>query len=301
MTATSSHAPAPELIAPFRCEVGEGPLWNPDSQQMLWLDIPPGIVYSYDPRNGSIGWRGAGAPTGGMTLQDDGSLLLFQDGRVAVLETDGRLRPVLFDLCPGNERFNDVIADPEGRVFAGAMGGAGRLFRCDLDGSVTEVLSGLGIPNGMGFTPDLRHFYFIDTVPRSIYVFDYDRATGKISRQRVFAQIAEEEGFPDGMTVDADGFLWVAIWFGGRVKRFAPDGSLDREIHFPSRQISCPAFGGDDLTDLYVTSANSSAADFLMGPNYVGQEPRGGDTFRVRMEGVRGRAEFRSRIRFPNL
>jgi sugar lactone lactonase YvrE len=294
------HTPVPELIAPFRCDVGEGPVWNPDSQLLLWLDIPPGIIYSFDPRSGALGWRNAGAPTGGMTLQDDGSLLLFQDGRVSILAPDGRRREVATGLCPGNDRFNDVIADPDGRVFAGAMGGDGRLFRFDLDGRVEEVLSGLGIPNGMGFSPDLRQFYFIDTVPRSIYVFDYDRATGGISRQRVFGRLADEEGFPDGMTVDEEGFLWVAVWFGGRLKRFAPDGTLDREIHFPSFQISCPTFGGAELGDIYVTSANSSAADFLMGEGYVGKEPRGGDTFRVHVDGVRGRPEFRSRIRFPN-
>jgi len=295
---TPIHHPVPDLIAPFRCDIGEGPLWNPDTRKLLWVDIPPGIIYSYDPSDGALGWHSAGAPTGGMTLQDDGSLLLFQDGCVSVLDPAGGRREVLSNVCPGNDRFNDVIADPEGRVFAGAMGGAGRLFCIDTDGAVHEVLSGLGIPNGMGFTPDLSQFYFIDTVQRSIYIFDYDRATGAISRQRVFARLDDREGFPDGMTVDADGFVWVAVWFGGRLKRFAPNGSLDREVQFPSPQISCPTFGGDDFGDLYVTSANSSAADVLMGADYVPRVPRGGDTFRVRVDGLRGRPEFRSRIRF---
>src|SRR5579884_1173027 len=164
------HDSVPELIAPFLCDVGEGPVWNPDTRKLLWVDIPPGIIYSYDPANGALGWRSAGYPTGGMTLQDDGSLLLFQDGRVSVLDSNSRQREVLSSLCPGNDRFNDVIADPEGRVFAGAMGGDGRLFRINTDGKVHEVLSGLGIPNGMGFTLDLSQFYFIDTVPRSIYI-----------------------------------------------------------------------------------------------------------------------------------
>jgi sugar lactone lactonase YvrE len=292
--------PVPERIAPFRCDVGEGPLWNPDSQLLLWLDIPPGILYSFDPRTGAIGWRSTGPPTGGITLQDDGSLLLFQDGRISVLEPDGQRREVRSGLCPGNDRFNDVIADPEGRVFAGAMGGVGRLFRFDPDGSVREILGGLGIPNGMGFSPDLRRFYFIDTVPHEIYVFDYDRFTGAISGQRVFARLRDEEGFPDGMTVDAGGYVWVAVWFGSRLKRFAPDGSLDREIYFPTPQISCPTFGGPDLCDIYVTSANSTAADFMMPPGFDGSVARGGDTFRVRVEGIRGRPEFRSRLRFPS-
>ena len=317
--------PVPERIAPFRCDVGEGPLWNPDSQLLLWLDIPPGILYSFDPRTGAIGWRSTGPPTGGITLQDDGSLLLFQDGRISVLEPNGQRREVRSGLCPGNDRFNDVIADRAVRALTTLPGPArvwavgervqARLAEAGIATAgtfpvptsvsaittlVTQILGSLGIPNGMGFSPDLRRFYFIDTVPHEIYVFDYDRATGAVSGQRLFARLRDEEGFPDGMTVDADGYVWVAVWFGSRLKRFAPDGSLDREIHFPTPQISCPTFGGPDLRDIYVTSANSTAADFMMPAGFDGSVPRGGDTFRVRLEGIRGRPEFRSRISFPS-
>ena len=150
-----------ELVAETQCEVGESPLWHPDANCLFFFDITVGIVYEYNPS--SAEWRpfSRGNVTGGLTLQEDGSLLLFQDGRISVLGLDGVQRELASGLCPENERFNDVIADPEGRVYAGAMGGNGRLLRFDPDGRVTELFDGLGIPNGMGFTPDLKSMYML--------------------------------------------------------------------------------------------------------------------------------------------
>jgi len=232
-----------------------------------------------------------------MTLQEDGHVLLFQDGRVSELGLDGVQREVASGLCPDNDRFNDVIAAPNGRVFAGAMGGNGRLFRFDGDGGKEEVLDGLGIPNGMGFSPDLTRMYFTESVSHCIYRFDYDVETGAISNREVFAEIPESEGIPDGMTVDADGFVWTAIWFGGRLKRFAPDGRLDREVHFPVAQTSAVTFGGADYSEMYVTTAAGSGADRLAP---LGRAPaddrRGGGLYVCRIDGIRGRPEFRSRL-----
>src|SRR4051812_13873002 len=200
----------PKLVADTRCEVGEGPIWHPDLQRLFFLDIPACVIYDLDPSTSVCGVVSQGAPTGGITLQEDGSLLLFQDGRISVLKPGGVQREVASGLCPGNTRFNDVIADPEGRVFAGAMGGNGRLIRFDTDGCSQELFDGVGIPNGMGFSPDLRYFYFTDSTARAIYRFTYDRARGAISDRQVFARIPESEGIPDGMTVDSDGFVWTA-------------------------------------------------------------------------------------------
>jgi D-xylonolactonase len=236
--------------------------------------------------------------TGGFTLQEDGTLLLFQDGHIAILAADGGVREVAAHACVGNDRFNDVIADPEGRVFAGTMGGNGRLLRFDRDGRVTEICDGLGIANGMGFTPDLRGMYFTDSVPRQIYYFDYDRATGNLSNRRVFAEIPREVGCPDGMTVDVEGFVWTAIWYGGRVRRYAPDGRLDREIFFPATQTSSVTFGGAGLDEIYVTSAAEVGDDALAPAGYDRSALRGGALYRTRVSGMRGKLPFRSRIDF---
>lgn len=288
----------PELVAATRCEIGEGPLWHPELGLLLFLDIASGTVYVYSPATGAYRVFSQGPATGAMTLQEDGTMLLFQDGRISILNLDGVQREVRSGLCPGNERFNDVIADPEGRVFAGTLGGNGRLYRVDTDGTITELLDGFGVPNGMAFTPDLKEMYFTDSIPRRIYKFDYDRATGTLSNQRVFAEIPISEGLPDGMTIDAQGHIWTAIWFGGRIKRFAPDGTLEREIHFPVRQTSALVFGGPDLADLYVSTAAGPGADSVKPPGYdVDAAPRGGGLYKVHVEGISGKPLFRSRVR----
>ena len=171
-------------------------------------------------------------------------------------------------------------------------------MRFEKDGSVTQLFDGLGCPNGMGFTPDDKGMYFTDSVPREIYLFDYDRKTGVLSNRRTFADIPKEIGAPDGMTVDAEGFVWTAIWFGGRVRRYAPDGRLDNEVHLPVTQPSAIIFGGPDLRDIYVTSAFSTEADSFKPPGFDLGAPRGGGLYAFRVEGVSGKPLFRSRIDF---
>jgi D-xylono/L-arabinono-1,4-lactonase len=288
-----------ECVATLDCEIGENPLWHSTDQKLYFVDISKGIVYSYDDSKNRCDVFCRTRVTGGFTIQEDGSFLLFQDGRLATLALDGTVRERLSGLCPGNQRFNDVIADPEGRVFAGAMEGNGRLFRFDPDGRVTELFDGIGVPNGMGFTPDLRGMYFIDSPARTIYLFDYERATGSLSNRRVFAEIPLDEGLPDGMTVDADGYVWTAIWFGSRLKRFAPDGSLDRDVFLPATQISSVTFGGRNLTDIYVTSTASTTADRWRPSTCDARAFRGGGVYRVRGPGLRGKLPFRSGLRFP--
>jgi D-xylonolactonase len=288
-----------ELVAPLNCKIAENPRWHPQEQALFFLDIPEGIVYIYRPLTDTCRILTRTRVSGGFTLQDDGSLLLFQDGCISVAKLDGSLSELASNACDGNERFNDVIADPEGRVFAGAMGGNGRLLRFDLDGGATELFDGLGIPNGMGFTPNLSGMYFTDSSCRRIYHCDYDRKTGSLSNRRVFVEIQPAVGFPDGMTVDKEGFVWTAIWFGGRLQRYSPDGRLDREVFFPVKQTSAVAFGGPDLNEIYVTSAATDIADSLSPPGYDVSAERGGGLYRLRLSGISGTHSFRSRVRFP--
>jgi D-xylono/L-arabinono-1,4-lactonase len=287
-----------ELVSSTGCEIGENPLWHRDMAKLFFVDIPAGTVYTYDPARRDCSVFKRTRITGGFTMQQDGSLLLFQDGRIATLALDGSLCQVASDQCPGNERFNDVIADPEGRVYAGAMGGNGRILRFDLDGTVTEMADGFKGPNGMGFTPDLRGMYFTDSPARRIYYFDYDRKTGSLSNRQTFAEISEDEGLPDGITVDAEGYVWSAIWFGGRLRRYAPDGGLDREVFLPVVQVSSVTFGGPQLTDMYITTTWSTTADSLRPAACDPEAARGGGLYRARGPGIRGTLPFRSRIRF---
>ncbi|MER3437115.1 MAG: gluconolaconase, partial [Chloroflexota bacterium] len=253
----------PELVADTRCEVGEGPLWHEDERCLYWLDIPPGHLYRYDPGTGQHARvLDAGEAIGGFTIEADGALLLFMARGAVRRWQHGALTTVL-DGIPGEEdsRFNDVIADPEGRVFCGTMPSEthlGRLYRLDPGGKLILLLEGIDISNGLGFTPDLTGLYYTESNARVIYQFDYDRATGTIANQRIFVRVAPEDGVPDGMTVDAEGYVWSARWDGSSLVRHDPNGIEVLRIRFPAKKVSSVTFGGPDASDLYVTTAGGT-------------------------------------------
>ncbi len=281
----------PEMITNYACVVGEGPLWHPDERQLYWVDIERGRMFRYDPTTDTHEMVYEGTPIGGMTLQADGSLLLFMDRGAVKVWRDGQLASIIDEIPDEREgRFNDVIADRAGRVLCGTMPigeRPGRLYRLDTSGDLTVVLGEVGLPNGMGFTPDRTRMYHTDTAQGRIYLSEYDQQTGMLMDPRVFVQIPEELGAPDGMTVDAEGYVWSAIWGGGCLLRFAPDGTETLRIPFPAHNVSSVTFGGDDYTDLYVTTAG--------GEDTAAHGERAGALFRLRL-GIQGVPECRSMI-----
>ena len=251
-----------QVVADFNCIVGEGPVWHPDHGKLYWTDILAGRLFWYEPGSGESQLCYEGRNVGGMTPQADNSLLLFMDkGTVAVWE-DGQIVRTIIDTIPAEieQRFNDVTADPEGRVFAGTMPfdkvdqRSGRLYRLDRDGSYTVVLEEVGIPNGMAFTSDRRSFFFIDSLDNVVWKFDYDQKTGRISNRRAFIEFDSDKGMADGMTIDAEGNLWIAMAMGWKVVQYGPDANLKRSIELPARFVSSVAFGGPDLSQLFVTT-----------------------------------------------
>ena len=175
-------------------------------------------------------------------------------------------------------------------MFCGTMSAPshkGRLYRLDTDGKLTVVVQDVGCSNGMGFTLDRTAIYYTDSRERSIYLFDYDRASGEISNRRVFMRVTEGEGGPDGMTVDSEGFVWSAFWDGSRLVRFRPDGTEERRITFPAKKASSVIFGGTDYKDIYVTTAG--------GNNKKEDGAGAGALFRLRLR-IKGLPEFCSRI-----
>ena len=281
----------PELIADYNCVVGEGPLWHPAERCVYWVDIPQGRIFRYDPASGEHSQIFEGPQVGGFTIQADGSLLLFMErGAVASLR-DGKLEyHIEYIEAERETRFNDVIADPAGRVFCGTMPApnhAGSLYRLDTDGSITQVLSGIGISNGMGFTPDAKRMYYTDSPTHNIYIFDYDADTGELANQRVFVNTGESDGIPDGMTVDAAGYVWSARWDGSSLVRYSPTGAQERRVWFPARKVSSITFGGGDYTDMYITTAG--------GQNKTSEGPGAGCLYRLNL-GIAGKPEYLSRI-----
>ena len=283
----------PELIADYQCQTGEGPMWHPTEQRLYWCDIPAGRIFRCDPAAGKHEQCFQGEPVGGFTIQSDGALLFFMARGAVKIWRHGELTTVIDEIPDEREtRFNDVIADPAGRVFCGTMSAPdhmGRLYRLDLDGTLTKVLDGIGTSNGMGFTLDRKRMYYTDTRKHEIYLFDYEQSTGQISNQRVFIRVPrdESEGHPDGMTVDAEGYVWSARWDGGCLVRYTPDGVEERRITFPARKVSSVTFGGPDYTDMYVTTAG--------GQDKAREGQGAGALFRLQL-GIKGLPEFQSRI-----
>ncbi len=280
-----------ELIADYNCIVGEGPMWHPIENAVYWADIPQGRIFRYDPRTTEHGLIFKGGEVGGFTVQDDGSLLLFMESGAVASLRQGKLECLIDEIeSERDTRFNDVIADPAGRVFCGTMPSdshLGSLYRLETDGSISHVLGGIGISNGMGFTPDGKQMYYTDSPTHNIYIFDYDIATGELSNQRVFVNTGENDGIPDGMTVDAEGYVWSARWDGSSLVRYSPQGEQVNRIWFPARKVSSVIFGGEDYTDMYVTTAG--------GQDKTGEGPGAGCLYKINL-GISGKREYLSKV-----
>ena len=275
--------------------VGENPLWNPDDQRLYWTDNRSQRVHRLDPASGTVETVVEGQSFYAFTLQADGSLLLFMDRtRVGAAQTGGPVRLVI-DGLPGEReaRFNDVVADRAGRVVVGVIpleGGTGSLYSIGRDGSATLLAGGLEMPNGMAFSSDDRLLYVAETRGRRVALFDYDLDAGTVSNRRVFIDLSGQEGgTPDGITLDADGCLWVALSGGWSVVRYDPSGAEMTRVEFPARKMTSIGFGDDDLSTAYVTSSSRQSVP--------GEEigPEGGALFAFR-PGVAGVLEHRSRI-----
>jgi sugar lactone lactonase YvrE len=251
--------------------LGEGPRWDDRRNELLRVDILAGRVFrDRIADDGDLvpvrvydvpGTVGAVAPVHG-----DGGWVLATNRGFARLSYDGALRALTDDVAPPGTRMNDAACDPQGRFWAGTVAhdqrpGAGELYRLDPDGSTHLVHDGLTISNGLGWSPDGRTMYVTDSVPGVIHAFGFDGATGAISDGRVLIDVPDDLGGPDGLTVDAGGDLWVAIWGGGRIHRYSPDGELRAALAIPAEQTTSCAFGGPNLRTLYVTTGTENWTD----------------------------------------
>jgi sugar lactone lactonase YvrE len=250
--------------------LGEGVRWDARRDELLGVDILAGRLYrARVSDDGGLrlvrdyrlpGTVGAIAPVKG----DDGWLLAAGRGFV-YLSPDGSMSP-LAEVAPSGTRMNDGACDPQGRFWAGTLAddhraGGGALYRLDRDGGTELILDGLTISNGLGWSIDGSAMYLVDSGPRVIHAFAFDAGPGTIADGRILVTVAEDIGTPDGMTVDADGDLWVAIYGGGRVQRYSSAGVLLEELFVPAEQSTSCAFAGPGLNRLYVTTATEGWSD----------------------------------------
>jgi len=281
-----------ELAFPAQCELAEGPVWDAGRGLLRWVDILPGHVHALDPVSGAHSSFGAGQPVGTVGLTRGGGLVLALAGGFALSGPDGQdLRP-FGDLAVDRSvrRFNDGKPDPWGSFWAGTMGVPedsgvpGSLYQLSPDGAVTELIGGVALSNGLDWTDDRRVFYYADSLAGGVDAFATDPDTGTLSGRRRFAEVSG--GMPDGLTLDAEGCLWLAVWGSSELRRYTPDGRLDTAVKLPVSQVTSAAFGGADLSTLYITTARENFT-----PADLREQPHAGDIFAC-TPGVTGRPPF---------
>lgn len=267
-------ATTPRRIGTQTDILGENPIWDDRTQCLYWVDIRRPAIRRLNAGTGHVDTWAMPDLVGAIALTDEGRLLVALPQFIALFdEVSGSLesfaRPP--ETVPGH-RFNDGRCDRQGRFWVGSMNNITRapegvLYKLEGRGELQPMRSGICIPNSLAFSPDGRTMYFADSLRYALYAYDYDPASGRPVRERVLFT-TEPPGFPDGSTVDEEGFIWNAEFDGWRVVRYAPDGRIDRVISLPVQRPTCCAFGGANLDTLYITTASQkmSAADFSAQP-----------------------------------
>jgi sugar lactone lactonase YvrE len=277
---------AAELVFPILCELGEGALWDERHARLYWVDIVENKVFVFDPKNRSNLAYDVGESVGTVTLTRNDKFLVALRGGFACLDPEtGELTRIAdpeADLS-GN-RFNDGKCDPQGRLWAGTMvehgpwGGAS-LYCLDTDLSVRKMLDRVTTSNGLTWSRDSRRFFYIDTPTHQVVVFDFDPASGEITNRRLVVEIPRELGSPDGMTIDEEDHLWIALWGGSSVIRVNPTGGkIEYRITLPADAVTSCAFGGPGLDELYITTACVG-----LDADRRKAQPRAGSLFRAKV------------------
>ena len=279
-----------------RCILGESPIWSPDEQALYWVDIQNAMIFRLHPESGERRNWPVETEIGSIGFGPDGKLICGTRMGLAWYDFETHKLEVIADPESDKQwntiRLNDGKVDRAGRYWCGSMedpghGPKGSLYRFDANGDCKKFLTDLQVPNAICWSPDNSVMYFADSYEGRIRAYDFDLAEGEISNERVFVDTGDEEGHPDGATVDAEGYLWSAQIFGGKVKRYAPDGAVDRVVEIPTSRVTCCAFGGTNLDVLYVTTAS-----FGMDRDALAADPMAGKTFTINV-GVKGLPEPR--------
>lgn len=282
-----------ESVLPQRNQLGEGPLWVAEEGALYWIDIDETKILLFHPSTGAYDAFDVDTRVTALAMRASGGFVTATDQGFAFWDTQTQALDFFADpeADVSSTRFNDGAVDRQGRFWAGTMNEVdfespdGSLYRLDPDKTLHRMETEIPVANGVGWSPDNKTMYFSDTMRQVIWAYDFDPATGGISYRRQFAQVSKEGVLPDGLTVDSEGFVWSAQWNGWNVTRYDPAGKVDRVIQLPAQQITCPAFGGENLDELYITSAWEGLSE-----EERQKQPLAGALFRVKV-GVKGIAE----------
>ena len=274
-----------QLTAPVAFHA-EGPVWSPSWGGLRWVDMFAGDVLSMTldgPAAGDIARRHVGAIAAALRPRRGGGAVIAVERGFVLEDADGELDPLPDLWADPGLRMNDGSCDPDGRFYCGSMAyekasGRGTVYRLDGDRTTSVVFGGSTISNGLAWSPDGSIAYYIDTPTRRVDMFDYEKDSG-LTKRRTFVEITDTPGSPDGMTVDAQGHLWVALYGGSAVRRYRPDGILDGVIELPVTNVTACTFAGADLDELVITTSREDLPE--------GVQPEAGSLFRSR-PGVAG-------------
>ncbi len=283
-------APELELVVDAKALVGEGPVWYAPKQVLYWVDIEGAALHVHDPNGEPDAVYPVGCRVGAAVPRKSGGMVLATENGFEAYDWDtGKREPIADpESHLPNNRFNDGKCDVRGRFWAGTMSlikeeNAGSFYVLEPDHTTRHLFGNVTTSNGLGWSPDGRTMYYIDTPTLLVEAFDFDEENGQISNRRTVLKFPDGVGRPDGMTVDAEGMLWIAHWEGGRVTRWNPaDGSLLHTVHVPADRVTCPVFGGKHLDTLYITTARIRLDDEALT-----RQPHAGGLFALR-PGVQG-------------
>jgi len=258
-----------KLVLNSRSIIGESPVWDDRNNFLYWIDILDKCVHVFDPDTGGDKRINVGQQIGCLVLCESGNAVVgLEDGIYKLDIKSGELHKFANpEPHLTNNRFNDGKCDPVGRLWIGSMSmaendgsgsspPAGSLYCLKPDGKIEKKLDGVTISNGLAWSPDNKTMYYIDSPTRKVVAFDYELSTGEITNGRTVVNIPEDEGIPDGMTIDSEGLLWVAHWGGWKVGRYDPQtGRCVQTVRLPAQNVTCCTFAGKDLEELYITTA----------------------------------------------
>ncbi|TVQ17578.1 MAG: SMP-30/gluconolactonase/LRE family protein [Spirochaetaceae bacterium] len=275
------------LIIDAKTKLGEGAFWDVRARVLYWVDIEGRQLRVYDPRTQRERVHATSDRVGTVVPRASGGVVMAVGRGAVIVDEPGGAEQALctFDEEPADSRMNDGKCDPAGRLWVGSISTKGvkegsALYRVEPDGAYRQMLTGVTVSNGIVWTADERTMYYIDTPTRNVQGFDYDRASGDITNARVAFNIPDGMGFPDGMTIDSEGMLWIAMWGGSAVRRFDPDsGRMLSSIDLPASNVTSCALGGDDLRDLYITTASVG-----LNEDQRAAQPTAGGLFHARVD-----------------
>ena len=270
--------------------LGEGPLWNEETQTIFWLDIVENLIHSYSINKQKHTSFNVGEMIGCIAPREQGGLVAALQNGFAFVDFENKTVEHIANPEEGiPNRFNDGKCDAAGRFWAGSMAlteeeSKGNLYVMETDLSVKKKIENVSISNGIAWNADSTVMYYINTPTNYVFAFDYDIESGEISNQRVAVDLTHENGFADGMTIDEEGMLWIAFFSGWRVARYNPEtGELLKQIELPVENVSCCTFGGPELNDLYITTASKGMSDEALQ-----QQPLAGSLFVLKDCGYKG-------------